>query len=381
MRDHLSDGEIAGFRRKDLTPDDMAVVDDHLAGCELCRDRLLEGARLERAGLPDDLTHLSYQQIAGFVDHDLDEVDDEIVRSHVELCRQCADEIRDLEQFRTGFNRSPIPQPLPEDHDSRHEWGHGGLRKWLLYGMPVAAVAAVLVAVLVLPREPVLVALRDGGGSVTLLASGKVGGIGRAPGGFQALVRAALESQQVPVPGELSTLSAEGGVLRGNGSDETFPLLTPIGTMVESARPRFRWGAVPGGEFYVVQVYTAGASMVGSSPHLTQPEWTPESPLPRGVRLAWQVRARTPGREILAPPPNGPEARFEILPESRAGELAVLRKQLDGFHLLLGLAYSQAGVLDEAEREFRELAQANPASPQAQRLLEKTRALRGTKLQ
>ncbi len=379
MRDHLSQGEIVNYRSKSLTPDELVAVDDHLAVCESCRGRLVEDVAIRQLGLPADVTHLSYEQMAAFVDHDLDDIDTEIVRSHLELCTQCEDEVRDLQRFRTEFSRSPIPEPASEE--VQHPEQRGWWWNWLRVGVPSAVAAAAMIAVFVMRTEPVLVALNDGGGQVTLYASGKLSGIDRVPEGYQALLRTALESQRVGVPTEVSTLSAGGGVLRGNPTDERFQLLSPLGTFVETDRPQFRWGAVAGAESCIVEVYDAEARKVGSSSELTKPEWTPELPLPRGVRLTWQVKARKAGRDILAPAGDAPEARFEILTEARAAELAEARRQFNGFHLLLGLTYAKAGVLDEAEKELTAVAQANPSSQQALRLLESVRAARAKPLQ
>jgi hypothetical protein len=376
MRGHLSEGEMAGYRNKNLTPNDLVEAADHLAACELCRNRLLEGVPLRRLDLPGDVTHLSYRQIAAYVDHDLNEIDTEIARSHIELCSQCEDEVRDLQQFRTEFSRSPISEPVSNGPDSRR----GRWTNWFRFGIPAAVAATALLAIFVMRTEPVLVALNDGGGRVTLYASGKLGGIDRVPEGYQAVVRTALESGRAEFPAELSTLSAGGGVLRGTTRGESFPLLGPIATFVDTDRPQFRWGAVPGAEFYVVEIFAAGARLVSSSSRLMQQEWTPESPLPRGIQLTWQVKARRAGRDILAPTGDAPEARFEILPESRSAELADARRRLAGFHLLLGLTYAKAGVLDDAERELAALAQANPSSQEARRLLENVRAARAAPL-
>ena len=210
----------------------------------------------------------------------------------------CANQIRDLEDFRKEFNRGPIRQPVPGVREPRFKWLRTGLR----LGVPLAALAAVLAIVIVSRREPTLVALNDGGGRLTLSASGRVGGIEHVPDGYKAAIRAALQSQQLQTPNELSSLMGRGSILRGTGPDRTFPLLSPKGTIVETDRPHFRWGPLAGAEFYQAKVYGADGSIVGASKRLTELEWTPESPLPRGVRLSWQVRAHKDGHEVLAPP-------------------------------------------------------------------------------
>jgi hypothetical protein len=53
------------------------------------------------------------------------------------------------------------------------------------------------------------------------------------------------------------------------------------------------------------------------------------------------------------------------------------RAAVPGSHLVSGLAYAEAGLLDDAEVELRALAAENPGSPEAARLLAALRGLRG----
>jgi lipopolysaccharide biosynthesis regulator YciM len=53
--------------------------------------------------------------------------------------------------------------------------------------------------------------------------------------------------------------------------------------------------------------------------------------------------------------------------------LAQARRGYASWRLVLGLLYARAGLLDEAEREFRALREANPNSELAHRLLKQVR--------
>jgi hypothetical protein len=85
------------------------------------------------------------------------------------------------------------------------------------------------------------------------------------------------------------------------------------------------------------------------------------------------VKAVKDSREFKAPSRGAPQAKFRVLDEARASELAQARRAYPSSHLTLGLLYLQAGLLDEAEREFRALEEANPNSELAQRLLKQAR--------
>jgi hypothetical protein len=245
MKDHLKADQVDRYRHRSLAPGELLALDDHLAGCEECRGRLLDGIRLKHPALPDCVTHLTYEQVAAYIDHDIDDIDVEILHSHVELCRQCEEEVRNLDQFRRDFSRSPIPQPAPK---ARSFLGDS-VRRRLRLGVLIPAAAAVTVAALAVivlwpNRRPerVLLALNDGGGRITLTASGTVRGVEGLPKAYRDPIREALQSQQFQPSAELSSLISRGGVLRGSGRGESFPLLTPNATMVETAPVRLDFG-------------------------------------------------------------------------------------------------------------------------------------------
>lgn len=115
--------------------------------------------------------------------------------------------------------------------------------------------------------------------------------------------------------------------------------------------------------------------MVATSPRLPGNSWTPP-PLKRGGVYSWQVKAVKDGREFISPRPPASQAKFRVLDSATLNELQQARRAYGSSHLLLGLLYARAGLLDEAEREFGALQKANPDSAQARRLLGEIRRLR-----
>ena len=113
---------------------------------------------------------------------------------------------------------------------------------------------------------------------------------------------------------------------------------------------------------YVVEVYDDQFKLVASSPQLTNRSWTTPQSLPRGKVYSWQVKAIKDGQEITSPRPPAPQAKFRILDQAKANELARAKRAYGSSHLTLGLLYAEAGLLKEAEQEFRLLLRANPNS-------------------
>jgi hypothetical protein len=125
---------------------------------------------------------------------------------------------------------------------------------------------------------------------------------------------------------------------------------------------------------YVVEVYDEKFNPVISSPQLTDLEWT--TILQRGKVYSWQVKAIKDGQEVTSPRPPAPQAKFRVLDLARANELAQARRAHASSHLTLGLLYADAGLLPEAEQEFRLLQKTNPNSDLARNLLRQVQALR-----
>jgi hypothetical protein len=143
-----------------------------------------------------------------------------------------------------------------------------------------------------------------------------------------------------------------------------------------SDRPTFRWSPLEGATGYVVEVYDDKLDQITISSQLTDTSWTAPQSLKRGEIYSWQVTASKGGEEIISPRPPAPLAKFRILDQTLANELVQARRAYGASHLTMALVYTQAGLLDEAEREFRSLQRANPNSTISRRLLADLEAMR-----
>ena len=158
-----------------------------------------------------------------------------------------------------------------------------------------------------------------------------------------------------------------------------FNLVWPVGKVVISRRPRFRWTHLRGAIYYRVEVFDNNYNLVSESQgYVTTTTWR----IPRGAALRpggiyiWKVIATSNGTDEPSGLPSLPsateifaEAKFKVLESSKAREIERVKKVFPNSHLLLGLTYARAGLTDEAEREFRSLASANPESELAQSFL------------
>ncbi|MBP7375938.1 MAG: tetratricopeptide repeat protein, partial [Pyrinomonadaceae bacterium] len=169
-------------------------------------------------------------------------------------------------------------------------------------------------------------------------------------------------------------LRSKSGVLMSDTQPGvSFALTSPVGKVIESARPQFRWRALDQAESYVVSVYDANFNKVAESPPLKQNSWTSIT-LKRGNVYQWQVTAQRDGEEIRSPSRPAPDARFRVIDSVAANEIDAAKRNFGSSRLLLGILYANAGLLDDAEREFQALLRRNPNSEAARRLLNKVRS-------
>ncbi len=468
MPKHLSVQQIERYCQRALTPAELLEADDHIAACAPCRQKLAEAMQtsfsfVRASDIAAKPEHLEYEQLEAYVDSALDEVDREIVESHLELCAECVADVRDLRAFRAMMSTYPTKEYAPAAPPTLWEkivafWRRPA--RWIpLQVAGTAAVAALCVYVstrplqmemtrlrgqlsriqrtndalqkqvaaagdlkaqlaqlqqhknqlqtqlaavqksnkdlntrlIALQNQPrtapavrknaapqILLALNDGGGRVTLDKQGNVGGLSSLPPSVRADVKTTLTAQQVKTPTVLlAQLIGEGGTTRGTGSDGMpFVILAPVGTAVQTDRPTFRWQPLDGATSYKVTVFDADFNAVAKSENLTTTEWTPPQPLPRGEVYQWQVTALKDGKEVASPTAPAPEAKFKVLEQDKAEAIGRVKRKHPNSHLTLGVLYAQAGMLDDAEREFQALLNANPKSSVVRKLLNDVRAVR-----
>ena len=369
MSTHPTEEDFARYHWRAMSPAELLALDDHLASCEVCRRRLgeIEQTRSVYNSLRETLREAVYDSEVPGSRHQFAARRPPrwaIASGVLLLILATAWFIRqarrpppisnveagqpspDLESSmppRTEqpdrpaqYNASPSQTPTPDED------------------VPDATV----------PRGNEALALNDGGGSVTLNTEGNIGGLEGLPGDLQRAVKKALSTQRAQVSPALDSLNGRRETLLGDsGPRVSLSLLSPLGIILNTTRPTFRWRALDGATPYVVSVYDADFNLVASSPKLSETVWKPDISLKRGATYSWQVSATKDGREIIAPAAPAPQAMFKVLDEAGAARLESARRAYADSHLLLGVLYAREGLLAEAEREFRLLLRANPGSP------------------
>jgi anti-sigma factor RsiW len=379
MSDHPSRDALGRYRTGDLPPEELLAIDAHLARCGECRAHGLAGVdpsrELRAALVSSPAAHLDYPLLEAYADGLLGADERDAVEAHLLTCETCSEDVGDLRRVRAALSLESPSRPLAGE--SRWAW------PWLRWRIAIGGLAALGAAAAIawfvvpgsdstpgagerasteVPTAPPRLALQDGSLSVVVAADGSVAGLpAGVPQEMRQRAEAALSSGRLAPSPALENLRGPAGALMGSAtSSPEFGPLGPIGTVVESDRPTFRWTALPGASAYRVTVFDSRFDEVADSGDLAAREWTPVRPLPRGGILTWQITARSDRGLLRSPVPPAPEARFRVADARTLADIDQLRQAAQGSHLLLAIAYNQAGMSDMAAAELDALRTQNP---------------------
>src|SRR5262245_22152774 len=388
-------------------------------------------ASAETAASSAEQAHLTFERTAAYVDETLAGEELRVVTDHLTGCEQCAMAVDDLRAFRNqvmpGLDREYRHPTAPVTTENRWRRFVADMRARsprppaLIVGSALAALLMIatgwrvwqaierngndpkiaqttpspattvvtpgsvgeLRVVSPIPTQEgatamVIAQLNDGAGQVVLDGNGKLSGVDHLPPGYQQMIRNALGSRRLEKSPLLAELARPDSLyMRGGGNrGDRFSVINPVGIVMLSARPTFRWSPLEGATGYVVEVYDAKPRQIITSPQLADTSWTATQSLKRGGIYSWQVTAIKGGEEFISPRPPAPQAKFRILDETMANELDQARRAYASSHLTLALLYTKVGLLVDAEREFRELQKANPTSAISLLLLDNIKAMR-----
>lgn len=217
--------------------------------------------------------------------------------------------------------------------------------------------------------------LRDEAGLITLDSQQRLRGLETMPQPVQERVRRVLAGERLSIPAakELHEGSVKlmGTQPPANAPEATatFQPLNPVNVAVLETRPVFRWRAVAGASSYEIRIFDRNYKQVAGAVGLSATQWQTPQPLARGRVYLWQVVALANGEEINSQALRAPEARFSIISQQQATQIARARNLPRTSHLALGVLYAEAGLLEDAKKEFQVLLRRNPQSSVARRLL------------
>lgn len=439
MNEHPSKRVLEEYCRRVLAPASFLSVHRHVIACSLCAAHCNSSADLARdlaqlkkalmSAQDDTPYHLSAVEVLAYRRAELDEIDLEIVESHLGICKQCLSEVQ---QSGSKDQSLPVtPAGLSQGQWRSLPWVNTW-RPWRVAAV-VAFVAALIFLTLWLLRNrpaehrdqatgPVnlsspqssartevpgsetprvspdasasnaaevkqdglssteALVLNDGSGKVAIDSDGRLIGLELLPARLQQKVKAALQRSKLEQPAALAQLTGRpSALLSESGNGLPFRLLGPLGQVVRHDRPTFRWGPLQGAQSYKVVVTDADLNEVATSPPLNKTEWRITQPLKPGEIYSWQVTALKDAVPVISPVLPAPQAKFKVIDRASSETLQQAEHAYPSSHLMLGVLYADAGLLDEAERELRLLVRNNPRAGIAHALLRSVQTMRAAR--
>lgn len=419
MDTHLSTDEIKSYLARTLTRNDFDRVGAHVHDCETCYrsflDRLQERFPIlinldELAGLQG--WHLEGEELDAYLEGRMDELDFECASLHLEDCSSC------MEKTSAAFEHSLESPRLSRSAHRNHAltWS-----RYLPTVQPISsprlqlALAAVLVIASVLtlwmllqpkpaspqvadsspeematpesspqqPTPPVQMgpgASSDASQSVDESVSNRMGADTnsekREGKSHQEAMERELIARALVMPSAIEMLDRTPSItVRGTqASIQFFTIVRPFATVVSNDRPTFYWTALDGATGYTVSVFDADLHLVKTSEPLSETHWRMPEHLEAGVVYTWTVTALKDGKETIAPA-SPARAEFKVIETT---ELIKLNRSLSrtSSQASRGILYAQAGLLDEAEKQFQVHLERHPIDAHVKRLLRTVRSWR-----
>jgi hypothetical protein len=347
----------------------------------------------------EEIEHLSFEQLASYVDKQADKIESSIIELHLKVCDGCRSDVAEMAALREQIASG---DPPPSDVARPIRWfgwkilipAFGlfllGIALFLSLSAPSVNVVTgppeVQIPEIGNPPGPddnlntnaakndaeLAVSLRDGGGRIGVSPEGTLVGVDGASAQLSQTLKNVLATGNLRL-GEKVAVGSTGVLMSGDRQGIPFGLTGPVGKVVLSQRPVFSWKPLAGAEGYSVKIFDKNFSEVISGDETSRNSWTPTKALPRGRTYLWQVAARKDGQTVISPVRPAPEARFKIVDAVDAESIDIAEKRFSRSNLIRGIAYAKAGMLAEAEREFAALVRKNPDSKLARRLLQQVR--------
>ncbi len=427
MSEHLSVEKIQLYLSRQMKPAELLKADDHLAVCDLCFEQINDSSHAQKAvdfdflqSSPEESGHLRYEQLENYVDEKMDDIGREIADVHLEICADCTTEINGLLEMRklievdsqkpifvqnakTGSNQ--IWSFLSGKYFPKFSFAALALLLavslfgvfWLLKRESSTEIAVTPPSNAGLPQNredltqtptvnvqpnandvlPKNTNSETNTGTNLPNQTAPPGEIESLPPQYQSEIQRDLADGRLTIPPEITQLNNQTGKLMSGGTQEIpFALSSPVGKIIQSNRPQFRWNKLAGAERYIVNIYDANFNKVAGSQQISAATWQVDKPLARNKIYLWQVTAIKDGEEIKSPVRPAPDAKFKVLDAVKSNEIEQAKRQYGNSHLLLGILYANAGLLNEAENEFQKLLRKNPKSELARKLLRQVQSKR-----
>ncbi len=358
---HITPELIGKYRAKTLAPTELVSVTRHLAICDTCRRQAVRGAESARLAGALGPRHLTFEQLETLVRQPALAHGEDL--EHITFCGVCASELADLRVFRDTLGLKTTERKP----------------SFVRFLLPAGAFAIAILTFVGLqlnkspesprttrPESSLTSIVLDRNEKLGLDAAGRLHGLETFPTAEREIIAEALRAGTLPPQRDLrEVLRGRETQLGGEATPVALLPAGPVGTVVPSDHPVFRWKAPAGASAFRIAVFDTDFNPVAESGNVTGTEWQPANALVRGTIYVWTVSATIAGKTVTSPKAPEPEARFQVASLADAEAVETLAKASD---LASALGAWQRGMREEALTTIERLQGQNQQSKELQKL-------------
>ncbi len=329
--------------------------------------------------------HLNYDEhLKPFIYGTIDAVDREIVESHVEICAECREDLRDLLTFHEELEREKKISELTKPHfwATVFEWFSAPNRKavWLALASIIVLVGAGLVWFFVSRTANEIVQNPTNTADLPIIQTAP--NIVQTPTINQNTPKMNVNSaenlnrntNETPKEIEMAALVLpkflndlrinENETLRGNDDLPTrkIAVISPNGTVIRESSPVLSWKNVADVQDFEVSVFDNNFNRIAKIENVKGNSWRIPN-LAKGKIYQWQVTAKSVLADGKTQNYLG-QGKFYIVSQTDENRINQAKNSLER-----GKAFAEAGLLREAADEFRKYLKENPNSENAKKFL------------
>jgi hypothetical protein len=403
MSEHLEKNLLQKYGNRQLNPAELISVVTHLESCEQCYKEFSEifpqidqtTAEFNHVIInQDEPFHLDYDEhLRPYIDETINEIDRDIIESHLENCSSCSHQVRDLREFKESLELKKLKQEIAEKA-KESVWTKFG--SWFTANTKFLAFASLLIAASLLglfaffnfpkPNDqvknesninvavPIQTPITAATVEVVTPASIIESNINKPtptlknantattptpkPSPKPAITPQETELAEIKLPNYLKDLQTKTDKLRGNndGRAEQIPILSPNGKVIRESSPTLNFTKIEGIESYEVSIYDGSTRIKKET--ISANSWRVPVNLPNGKLYEWQVSAKSGDKNYLG------QGKFYVVSQAEENKIRQAKDSLQR-----GKAFAKAGLLDDARREFKQYLKQNPGSQSAKKLL------------
>jgi hypothetical protein len=395
MSEHIVKEILEKYGRRELDSAERIKTILHLSKCNICHNEYQkmfpnQTNPNQNVSLPlidNEPFHLEFEEhLQPFVDNQISEVDRVIVESHIKNCDYCATSLRDLQEFSNTLRLQKIV-----DEQGQREGFWQRVSGFVSNNFrPLALAFSVLFAIClglfwwintpkivetdiveVLPTPNVSpLAINS---QTPQIANTNISNSNKntqnqniqnknanipTPTPNPTITPQETELAELKLPNYLKDLRTKTDNLRGNndGRTEQIVIVSPHGIVIRESSPSLNFKKLEGVEFYEISIYDGSTQIRKET--ISANSWRVPVNLPKGKLYEWQVSAKSGDQNYLG------QGKFYVISQADGNKIRQAKDTLQR-----GKTFAEAGLIEDAKREFQQYLKQNPGSQTAKNAL------------